>query len=74
LLPDVVHLHRWQERNEADGPAIADAFRATGLVADLDASVGIARWAYQHARTAGSIVWTGRGSTRPLIADSPLPF
>lgn len=74
LLADVPLLERWQQRNAAVGPTIAEALEAKGIVSDLNASLGIARWAYERARSSNSIVWTGRGSTRRLAPNALLPL
>lgn len=70
LLADVDHLEKWRVRNEARGDHLREAFAARGLLADLDASIAIARWAYDRARTTGAIVWTGRKQTRVVPAGA----
>jgi hypothetical protein len=64
LLADVSHLRRWCTRNETSGAQLAEAFMAHGLLADLNASRSIARWAYERARATDSVTWLGRGDTR----------
>ena len=64
LLADVSHLRRWCARNENSGQQLAEAFAAHGILADLDASRGIARWAYERAKVTNSVTWLGRGDTR----------
>lgn len=66
LLADVPHLARWRDRNREVGAQLGQAFAGRGIVTDLDASSNIARWAYDRARLAKSLVWVGRRETRPL--------
>lgn len=77
LLAAERHLERWVERNERMGPQLAEAFGEAGLPADLDASVGVARWAYAQTSRANGQVWTHgtelehlSGSWRALLAAS----
>lgn len=70
LLADVTHLDRWQARNRDAGDRLVGALEARGLVSDLDASHGIAHWAYERARISAAIVWTSRGTTRLIPADA----
>jgi hypothetical protein len=64
LLADVSHLQRWRERNQSIGQRLAGAFVSHGVIADLDASRGIVRWAYERAKVTSSVMWKGRGETR----------
>jgi len=66
LLADVSHLERWRARNEVAGQQLASAFESTGILTDLGASRGIARWAYERARSTSAVVWVERGSTRVI--------
>ena len=66
LLADVVHLDRWRARNETAADRLREGFAAHGVLADLDASRGIARWAYERARSTGAVVWTARRDTRAM--------
>ncbi len=58
LLAAERHLERWVERNERTGLWLAEAFGEAGLPADMDASVGVARWAYAQTARANGQVWT----------------
>jgi len=70
LLADVSHLRRWCDRNETTGQKLGEAFAARGVLADLDASLGIARWAYERARVKNSVTWMARGTTRVMPAGT----
>ena len=72
LLADVSHLQRWCSRNEIAGQQLVDAFEAQGILADLDASRGIARWAYMRARATNSVIWVGKGETRVMSPEAEL--
>lgn len=72
LLADVNHLDRWRSRNEVGGVQLADAFEERGVLADMGASRGIARWAYERARTTSAVVWLNRGNTRVMPPDAPI--
>jgi hypothetical protein len=69
LLADVSHLRRWCARNETSGQQLAEAFEVHGVLADLNASRGIARWAYERAKVTNSVTWMGRGNTRIMSPD-----
>ena len=69
LLADISHLNRWRLRNEVAGSRLASAFESTGILTDLGASRGIARWAYERARATSAVVWVERGSTRVIAGD-----
>lgn len=66
LLADFSHLDRWKGRNEGGGRDLADAFASRGIVTDLAASQGIARWAYQRAGATLAVVWVARNETRVM--------
>jgi len=72
LLADAVHLESWGLRNDSAGEQLIAAFAAQGIVADLSASRGIARWAYERARSTSAIVWTARGNTRVIPASTQM--
>jgi 5-methylcytosine-specific restriction endonuclease McrA len=74
LLADVEHLNRWWQRNDRDGAAIGHALTQRGVVADLTATKGIAKWAYSRARAAGALLWISTGSVRPFPVDAQMPF
>jgi 5-methylcytosine-specific restriction endonuclease McrA len=66
LLADVSHLGHWRARNEGGGRDLADAFASRGVVTDLAASQGIARWAYRRAGTTRAVVWVAKRETRVM--------
>jgi hypothetical protein len=68
LLADVSHLQRWCERNATTGSQLTEAFASQGILADLDASRSIARWAYERGRSTNAVTWMGRGATRVMSA------
>lgn len=72
LLADVSHLHRWRSRNESGGERLARAFEAQGVLTDLAASRGIARWAYERARSTNAVMWVARGATREMPASAEI--
>jgi len=69
LLADVPHLNRWCSRNDRAGRQFEQAFEALGIVTDLGASRGIARWAYERARSTTTVTWVARRETRVMPAD-----
>lgn len=69
LLADVSHLTRWCLRNDRAGRALEQAFEGQGIVTDLGASRGIARWAYERARSTTAVTWVARRETRVMPAD-----
>jgi hypothetical protein len=68
-LADVSHLNRWRLRNDSSGRQLEQAFEAQGIVTDLGASRGIARWAYERARSTTAVTWVARRETRVMPAD-----
>jgi hypothetical protein len=74
LLADVPHLKRRAERNDRYGSEIAEAMAERGVVSDLDATRGIARWAYGRAEASGALLWIRRRETRPFPKGISLPF
>ena len=74
LLAGVDHLMHWWERNERDGGAIAAALAPRGLATGVQATKGIAAWAYHRARVAASLLWNGRGRVSPFPRTAQLPF
>ncbi len=66
LLADVPHLGHWRARNEGGGRDLTESFASCGIVTDLAASQGIARWAYQRAGTTRAVVWSARRETRVM--------
>jgi hypothetical protein len=51
------HLERWAERNVKRGAALAEAFSHFGIDHDLNASIRIARWAYDQVESTKGEVW-----------------
>jgi 5-methylcytosine-specific restriction endonuclease McrA len=74
LLADVLHLDRWLERNHRYGTDIGEALAERGIVSDLEATRGIARWAYGRAQQHGALLWIRRRETRPFPEGLALPF
>jgi len=74
LLASVDHLQHWWGRNDREGALMAAALDPLGLATDLEATKGIAIWAYQRARAARSLLWNGRGSVSPFPTRARLPF
>ena len=64
LIADVPHLNRWCSRNDRAGRQFEQAFEALGIVTDLGASRGIARWAYERARSTTAATRAARHETR----------
>jgi HNH endonuclease len=61
LLAAERHLERWVERNVRLGVQLAGAAGDAGIPADVEASFGVARWAYAQTERANGQVWA-RGS------------
>jgi 5-methylcytosine-specific restriction endonuclease McrA len=74
LLADISHFDRWRKRNDSGGAQLNSAFEAHGVIVDLAASSGIARWAYERARSTSAVVWVARRSTRVMPADLRMHF
>ena len=74
LLADLPHLERWVSRNDREGAELAAAMASRGIVSDLDATVGIARWAYGRAREFEALLWMRRRETRPFPRGAALPI
>ena len=60
------HLEHWAERNASLGQQLSDAYHASRLDHDADASVWIARWAYGQLDSASGDVWVKDKEFRPL--------
>jgi hypothetical protein len=56
LLPVVVHLAAWTERNQKFGDQTSAALSERGIISDLGASQQVAHWAYSQAEAAGARV------------------
>jgi hypothetical protein len=74
LLADLPHLERWVDRNNRVGTEIGQAMAERGIVGDLDASTGIARWAYARARDARALLWVRPKVTRTFPVGAILPI
>ena len=74
LLADLPHLERWAARNDRRGAELGAAMTSAGIATDLDAAVGIARWAYGRARDAEALLWMRRRDTRPFPRGVALPI
>jgi hypothetical protein len=51
------HMASWVDRNARHSDDLFNSFISANLRADLNASVQIARWAYDQAYTAQSLTW-----------------
>ena len=56
-LPAIGHLAVWTERNEQFGDQIRAALQERGIIAELEASNQVARWAYSQAEAANALTW-----------------
>jgi 5-methylcytosine-specific restriction endonuclease McrA len=74
LLADIPYLERWLERNDRFGEEIGKALAKRGIVGDLEATRGIAHWAYKRAQEHGSLLWIRRRETRPFPTAVTLPL
>jgi hypothetical protein len=68
-LAAVPHLERWLERNEEQGPLMAEQFTGAGIIHDAHASLRIAEWAYSQTARIGAQVWVRGSSLVPLSAE-----
>lgn len=60
------HLENWIGRNMERGLELEEAFRKTGLDSDRDASVRVARWAYEELEKVEGEVWVREKELRRL--------
>jgi 5-methylcytosine-specific restriction endonuclease McrA len=74
LLADLPHLEHWTKRNVRHGAEIGEAMAERGIVGDLESSLGIARWAYDRARSANALLWVRRNETRAFPQGVSLPI
>jgi 5-methylcytosine-specific restriction endonuclease McrA len=65
-LAAVDHLHAWVERNSRYGLQLDTEFKRRDLVADLDSTQQIARWAYSQTYQANGLTWVRGDSLVPL--------
>lgn len=72
LLADIHHFARWNDRNARFGATLGAALNASGFVCDLEASRGIARWAYERARATRAVLWSGYRNTTAMTPDPVL--
>jgi 5-methylcytosine-specific restriction endonuclease McrA len=63
LLAGIPHLKRWVQRNSERGEALENSFHEHDVLNDLSVSAQIARWAYDQAEVAGSILWISKNKT-----------
>ena len=66
MLAAKPHLDRWLNRNEVLGEEITVQLRASGILADKNCSLTVAKWAYAHAAASGGIVWVRDKLTEPI--------
>ena len=62
------------ERNEHHGSEIAQRMAEHGIVGDLEAAHGIARWAYGRAQALGALLWVRKRETRTFPPNIALPI
>jgi hypothetical protein len=60
------HLAAWHERNTRCGDELIERLKKGSLSCDLDACIGIARWAYWQTEEAGGQVWVRGNELRHL--------
>jgi 5-methylcytosine-specific restriction endonuclease McrA len=65
-LAAVDHLQAWAKRNSRYGSQLDAEFKQRDLVADLDSTVQIARWAYTQTYQAHGLTWERGNSLVPL--------
>jgi 5-methylcytosine-specific restriction endonuclease McrA len=65
-LAAVNHLQAWAERNSRYGSQLDAEFKKRDLVADLDSTWQIARWAYTQTYQAHGLTWVRGDSLVPL--------
>lgn len=65
LLAAVEHLTHWRERNELYKSQLA-SFSSSTIISDELTSLGITRWAYDHAYKSKSQVWVRHGVMETL--------
>lgn len=65
-LAAVDHLQAWVERNSRYGSQLETEFKKRDLVADLDSTKQIARWAYTQTYQAHGLTWERGDSLVPL--------
>ena len=59
-LPALPHLSQWMRRNVENISTLEQAFDRQGLVHNLNASVHVARWAYEQAELSGASLWSSK--------------
>jgi len=66
--PACDHLAAWAERNARFGEEITSELERRGVIAELESSNRVTRWAYAQTEEAGGLTWLRAHEMVPLAA------
>jgi 5-methylcytosine-specific restriction endonuclease McrA len=63
-----VHLDHWLNYSQLHGNGLTDVGKVAGVIADLSASLAVARWGYEMAANSGAQAWLKAGHFEPITS------